>query len=141
MFTLNFQPKRWRILEHALGLVVFVSYLVWLYRVPPWMWSTHLPNPGDILEAVWQVGFWRTAVLSGKLDPVSFAAMWPIGTHISSVAHSGVGLLLLVFSIPFGSVAAVNIGFVTSYLLSFAGLKLLLQRFVSRRYSPPWGRR
>lgn len=129
MPALNSRTKFRHIVEHVLGLAIFFSFLAWFYRVPPWMWTTHLPQYGDVLEALWQVDFWRTAVLSGRLDPVSFAAMWPIGTHMFSIAHNGVSLLLLVFSIPFGSTAAVNLGFVTSYLMSFAGLKLLLQRF------------
>ncbi|MDW8054652.1 MAG: hypothetical protein RMJ86_08910 [Anaerolineae bacterium] len=84
-----------------------------------------------MVEALWQTEFWRRAVLSGDFNLVSFSAMWPIGTHMFSIAHNGVGLLLLVFSLPFGSIAAVNLGFIASFILSFLGAKQLLHRFTS----------
>lgn len=116
------------LIENIAGWLIFTVFLIWFYRVPPWMWSTHLPQYGDVVEALWQTDFWRRAIHSGELDLVSFAAMWPIGTHIFSIAHNGVGLLLLLVSIPFGSISAVNLGFILGFVLSFAGFKRLLER-------------
>lgn len=116
-------------LEQVLGMLLFVLYLAWFYRVPPWLWFSHLPKYGDVVEALWQIEFWRNAVVRGELNPVSYAAMWPIGTHLFTIAHNGVALLLLPVALLFGSTFAVNFGFVASHVLSFAGSTLLLKQF------------
>lgn len=100
--------------------MIFLAVLVWFYRIPPWLWTTYIPGWmsgfGDVIEALWQIEFWRTVALTGRFDPVSLAGMYPLGLHQFSIAHVGTGLLLLPASPLVGSAAALNIGFVVSHI-------------------------
>ncbi|MFN4294809.1 MAG: hypothetical protein ACK4JD_11830 [Thermoflexales bacterium] len=132
------QPKLWlskqsraNALESLLGWLIFLAMLAWFYRLPPWMWNTHLHYGGDTIEAVWQANFWRDAVLSGDFNLISREMAYPMGTHQFVEAHSGPGLLLLPFSLAFGGTVAVNIGFVGGFILCFIGARRFLRFFTS----------
>lgn len=131
--TLTPRQRAW--LSEGLGWVIFLAVLVWFYRIPPWLWRTHIPGWmsgfGDVIEALWQIEFWRTVALTGRFDPVSLAGMYPLGLHQFSIAHVGTGLLLLPASLLVGSAAALNIGFVASHVLCFAGARLFLKQYIS----------
>ncbi|MCS7060930.1 MAG: hypothetical protein RMN25_07155 [Anaerolineae bacterium] len=106
-----------------------MGVLIWFYRTPPWMWTTHFPAYGDVLEAIWQTDFWRDAVLNRSFDPVSPVAMYPLGMHQMVLAHIGTGLLLLPISLATGSGVAVNIGFVGGLIVCFLGGRAFLKHF------------
>ncbi len=128
-------PHQQARLAEGIGWVTFFAVLVWFYRIPPWMWTTHIPGQmsgfGDVIEALWQIEFWRTAALTGQFDPISLAGMYPLGIHQFSIAHVGTGLLLLPVSLLVGSAAALNIGFVASHILCFAGARFFLKQYTS----------
>ncbi len=123
---LSKQPRA-NALESLFGWLVFLAVLAWFYRLPPWMWSTHLHYGGDTIEAVWQANFWRDAVLSGDFNLISREMAYPVGTHQFIEAHSGPGLLLLPVSLAFGGTAAVNVGFVGGFILCFIGARRFLR--------------
>ncbi len=122
------QQKR---IEQLLGWLAFIGTLAWFYRNPPWMWATHLPAPGDFLEALWQTEFWRNAALSGSFELVSLEVMYPLGMHQMVLAHAGVGLLLLPIALMTNSAVAINLGFIVGIVLTFVGGKSLLKHFTS----------
>ena len=115
--------------EQSLGWLAFLAALAWFYRNPLWMWATHLPGSGDVLEALWQTDFWRNAALSGAFQPVSQEAMYPVGMHQMVLAHAGAGLLLLPVALVANSAVAVNLGFVGGLILSFLGARAFLKHF------------
>ncbi len=125
---LSEQPRA-NALESLFGWLLFLAVLAWFYRLPPWMWSTHLHYGGDVIEAVWQANFWRDAVLSGDFNLISREMAYPVGTHQLVEAHSGPGLLLLPISLAFGGTAAVNVGFVGGIILCFIGARRFLRFF------------
>lgn len=133
--TISAGARRWLVglrrehIERWLGRLVFLAVLVWFYRNPPGLWTTHLPALGDVLEAFWQTDFWRNTVLSGEFQPISKEALYPLGVHQMSIAHAGVGLLLLPISIVAGSAVAVNMGFVGGFILCYLGARAFLSRF------------
>lgn len=116
-------------IEQWLGWGVFLAVLVWFYRNSPWLWTTHLPMLGDVLEAFWQTDFWRNVALSGEFQPISKEAFYPLGVHQMSVAHAGVGLLLLPIALVAGSATAVNAGFVGGFILCYLGARAFLKHF------------
>ena len=117
--------------EHLIGLALFAILLIWFYRIPPWMWHDHLPSYGDPLEALWQIDFWRTVVLTQNFEPLHVSAAYPVGIHQLTVAHAGISLFLLPLSILFGSAVALNIGFLLSFIVSFFGSFLFVKSFSS----------
>ena len=118
-------------LAEGVGWVTFLAVLVWFYRIPPWMWATHLPDRIDPLEALWQIDFWRNAVLTHEFQPVSVSAMYPLGLHQMTVAHAGVGFILLPISLIAGSAVALNAGWVSALILCFLGARYFLRHFTS----------
>lgn len=124
----DLSPRQRTILAESATWAIFLAVLVWFYRIPPWMWSTHLPQRGDPLEALWQIEFWRSTVLTGDFQIVSTSAMYPLGVHQMTIAHAGVGLLLLPFSLTFGSAVALNTGFVGGFILCFLGARHFLRQ-------------
>lgn len=125
------QRLRWSRLVHLAGWGAFIAVLVWFYRIPPWMWATHMPPPPDPLEALWQIEFWRHAVLTADFDLVSVTAMYPLGLHQMTIAHSGTGLLLLPIALLVGSATALNVGFVGGQILCFVGARYFLKQLVA----------
>jgi hypothetical protein len=82
-------PHRRAKLAEGAGWAIFLAVLVWFYRIPPWMWATYMPyGAGDMLEALWQIDFWRRAVLTRELQPVITSAMYPLGMHVMTIAHN-----------------------------------------------------
>lgn len=127
-------PWRRERLMDSLGWLTFLVVLVWFYRIPPWLWATHLPEIADGLEALWQISFWRDAVLRGKFDLVSLSGMYPLGVHQMTVAHAGLGLLLLPIALIAGSAVAVNVGFVIGLVLCFLGARFFLRQLITSSF-------
>ena len=122
-------PHRRAKLAEGAGWAIFLAVLVWFYRIPPWMWATYMPyGAGDMLEALWQIDFWRRAVLTRELQPVITSAMYPLGMHVMTIAHNGVGFLLLPISLIAGSAVALNAGFVGMLILCFLGARHFLRQ-------------
>ncbi|MGQ9815926.1 MAG: hypothetical protein ACUVR3_12390 [Candidatus Roseilinea sp.] len=104
---------------------------MWFYRLLPWMWDAYLPGRGDPFEALWQIEFWRHALLTGEFQPVSLSAMYPLGMHHMTTAHIGISLILAPIALVTGSAVALNIGFIGGLVLCFLGARNFLRHFTA----------
>ena len=116
--------------SRALDFAAFFACLVWFYRIPPWMWSTHIPEYGDVLEVLWCIDTWREAILKGDFSFTTISSAYPLGLHYAMIAHFGVGFLALPISIAINSIFAVNFIYLISMLLCFFGFQYFVKQIL-----------
>jgi hypothetical protein len=121
------------IINNHIDLVLFSAFLIWFYKIPPWMWNQYIPEHGDALEALWQINLWREAVLRGDYSFVDVSAMYPLGLHHATIAHFGVGFLSLPISIITNSMFATNFIYLASLIICFLGSRFFISQITQNK--------
>ncbi len=114
------------IIEKYGGAFLFFVILLNFYNLPPWMWSTHVPQYGDTLEALWCIEIWRDAVIQRNFSFLTTTAMYPLGLHAASIAHFNIGFLALPVSLVTNSVFALNFVHFAGLIACYIGVRYFL---------------
>jgi len=98
------------------------------------MWSQYIPEYGDALEALWCIHVWREAVLRGDYSFIDISAMHPLGLHLTTIAHFGIGFLSLPVSIIINSAFAANFVYLASLMICFLGSRYFLSQIIQNKF-------
>ena len=117
--------------QRLLPWVLFVALLAWGWRTTD-LFHT-VPSYGDVLEGLWAIN-WYDKALRGGFSPVVYPlAFHPQGWNVITYAWGPANfVLLLPLNWLGGPAFAYNVATLLTYVIAFAGMLQLAQRFVSR---------